>query len=44
MRGIAAENVQLMALVAAPEGLQVFFDHHPGIHVYVASWPSTICR
>lgn len=36
-RGIAAENVQLMALVAAPEGLQVFFDHHPGIHVYVAS-------
>ncbi len=36
-RGISAENVQLMALVAAPEGLQVFFDHHPGIHVYVAS-------
>lgn len=36
-RGIAAENVQLMALVAAPEGLQVFFDHHPGIDVYVAS-------
>jgi uracil phosphoribosyltransferase len=36
-RGVTAENVQLMALVAAPEGLQVFFDHHPGIHVYVAS-------
>lgn len=36
-RGIAAENIQLMALVAAPEGLQVFFDHHPGVHVYVAS-------
>ncbi len=36
-RGITAENVQLMALVAAPEGLQVFFDHHPGVHVYVAS-------
>lgn len=36
-RGVAAENIQLMALVTAPEGLQVFFDHHPGIHVYVAS-------
>lgn len=36
-RGVSAENIQLMALVTAPEGLQVFFDHHPGIHVYVAS-------
>lgn len=36
-RGIKAENVQLMALVAAPEGLQVFFQHHPDVHVYVAA-------
>ncbi|HVI53037.1 MAG TPA: uracil phosphoribosyltransferase [Candidatus Sulfotelmatobacter sp.] len=36
-RGVKAENIQLMALVAAPEGLEVFFQHHPEVHVYVAS-------
>lgn len=36
-RHISAENIQLLALVAAPEGLEVFFNHHPGVHVFVAS-------
>lgn len=36
-RGVAVENIQLMALVTAPEGLEVFFNHHPNVHVYVAS-------
>jgi len=36
-RGVAVENIQLMALVTAPEGLEVFFSHHPNVHVYVAS-------
>ena len=36
-RGISGDSIQLMALVAAPEGLQVFFEHHPEVPVYVAS-------
>ena len=36
-RGIKVENIQLMALVAAPEGLEVFFEHHPDVQVFVAS-------
>jgi uracil phosphoribosyltransferase len=36
-RGIKPESIQLMALVAAPEGLEVFFSHHPDVQVYVAA-------
>lgn len=36
-RGVAADAIQLMALVAAPEGLEVFFRHHPRVPVYVAA-------
>ena len=36
-RGAQPENIRFMALVAAPEGLQVFFDKHPSVPVYVAA-------
>ena len=36
-RGVKAENIKLMALVAAPEGVEVFFQHHPDVEVYVAA-------
>ena len=36
-RGVRGDNIQLMALVAAPEGLKVFFEHHPEVPVFVAS-------
>ena len=34
--GVAEEQIIFMALVAAPEGVQVMMDNHPGIKVYVA--------
>ncbi len=36
-KGAQPENIRFMALVAAPEGLQVFFDKHPNVPVYVAA-------
>ncbi|GAB3626008.1 Uracil phosphoribosyltransferase [Pandoraea terrae] len=36
-RGVAEENIAFLALVAAPEGVKVFHDAHPGVKLYVAS-------
>jgi uracil phosphoribosyltransferase len=35
--GVQPDNVRFMALVAAPEGLAVFFGKHPQVPVYVAA-------
>lgn len=35
--GVRPENIKVMALVAAPEGLRNFFAAHPGIGVYCAA-------
>ena len=35
--GVKDANMRLMALVAAPEGIQVLQDKHPEVPVYVAS-------
>jgi len=35
--GVAPAKIRAMALVAAPEGLRVFFKRHPGINVYCAA-------
>ena len=34
--GVTAENIRFMALVAAPEGVQVLLDNHPKVNIYVA--------
>jgi uracil phosphoribosyltransferase len=39
-RGVSAEQIVFMALVAAPEGVKVFQDAHPNVKVYVASLDS----
>jgi uracil phosphoribosyltransferase len=39
-RGVLAEHIRFLALVAAPEGLKVFQDAHPTIPVYVAALDS----
>lgn len=36
-KGANPENIMFLALVAAPEGLDVFFKAHPNIPVYVAA-------
>jgi uracil phosphoribosyltransferase len=36
-KGAQPDNIRFMALVAAPEGLQIFFDKHPNVPVYVAA-------
>lgn len=36
-RGVPAENISFLALVASPEGMQVFSDHHPDVPIYVAA-------
>lgn len=35
--GIAPDKIRVMALVAAPEGVRVFFARHPAIKVYCAA-------
>ena len=35
--GIPDEHIRFMALVAAPEGVEVLLDHHPKVPVYVAA-------
>ena len=35
--GVSNQNIRFMALVAAPEGMKVVEDAHPGVHVYVAA-------
>ncbi|AEK61342.1 uracil phosphoribosyltransferase [Collimonas fungivorans] len=39
-RGVGDEQIIFLALVAAPEGVQVFQDAHPGVKLYVASLDS----
>ncbi len=39
-RNVAAENIMFLALVAAPEGVQVFQDAHPDVKLFVASLDS----
>ena len=36
-RGVAAESIRYLALVAAPEGVEVFQRAHPQVPVYVAA-------
>jgi uracil phosphoribosyltransferase len=36
-RGAQPDSIRFMALVAAPEGLAVFYDKHPNVPVYVAA-------
>ena len=36
-RGVARDAIRFLALVAAPEGVKVFADQHPGVPVYVAA-------
>ena len=36
-RGVAGNSIRFLALVAAPEGVEVFQKNHPDIDVYVAS-------
>lgn len=39
-RGVPASHIVFVALVAAPEGVQVFADAHPDVKLYVASLDS----
>ena len=34
--GVKEEDIHFMALVAAPEGVQVLLDRHPNVKIYVA--------
>lgn len=36
-RGVPASNILFLALVAAPEGVEVFQSHHPDVPIYVAA-------
>lgn len=36
-RGIPGEKIRFMALVAVPEGMEVFYKEHPDVEVYVAA-------
>jgi len=35
--GVSSQNIRFMALVAAPEGVRVVEEEHPGVHVYAAA-------
>ncbi|RED51299.1 uracil phosphoribosyltransferase [Aestuariispira insulae] len=35
--GVEEHNIRFLALVAAPEGIRVFQEHHPNVHIYTAS-------
>ena len=39
-RGVADGDIRFMALVAAPEGMRVFQEHHPSVPVYTAALDS----
>ena len=39
-RGVSDDQIIFLALVAAPEGVQVFQNAHPGVKLYVASLDS----
>ena len=36
-RGVSGDSIKFLALVSAPEGVQVLQDHHPDVEVFVAS-------
>ena len=36
-RGVAAKDIQFLALVAAPEGIQTYLDGHPDVPMFVAA-------
>ncbi len=36
-RGVQADDIRFLALVAAPEGVAVFQQHHPAVPMYVAA-------
>ncbi|MCX8115622.1 MAG: uracil phosphoribosyltransferase [Burkholderiaceae bacterium] len=36
-RGVSADRIHFLALVAAPEGVTVFQNHHPDVPMYVAA-------
>jgi uracil phosphoribosyltransferase len=36
-RGVPAERILFLALVAAPEGVTVFTQHHPDVKLFIAS-------
>ena len=36
-RGVSGDSMKFLALVSAPEGVQVLQDHHPDVEVFVAS-------
>ncbi|CAB3786804.1 uracil phosphoribosyltransferase [Pararobbsia alpina] len=38
--GVAGDSIRFLALVAAPEGVKVFHDAHPDVHLFVASLDS----
>ena len=38
--GVADSDIRFLALVGAPEGAEVFFDHHPDVHVYLGALDS----
>ena len=42
--GVRDENIRLLALVAAPEGVKVLFDRHPTVQVFVAALDSRLNR
>lgn len=39
-RGVTGQQILFLALVAAPEGVQVFQDSHPDVRLYVAALDS----
>ncbi|RKP56490.1 uracil phosphoribosyltransferase [Pararobbsia silviterrae] len=39
-RGVSGDAIRFLALVAAPEGVQVFHDAHPDVQLFVASLDS----
>ena len=41
-RGVLGEDIKFMALLAAPEGVQVFQDAHPDVHLLAASLDSNL--
>lgn len=41
-RGVSDEQIMFLALVAAPEGVQVFQDAHPEVKLFVASLDASL--
>ena len=39
-RGVSAQNIRFLALVAAPEGVQVMLNAHPSVKVFTAALDS----